>query len=295
MDGIINVLKPPGMTSSDIVIWMRRLLKTKKVGHTGTLDPGVAGVLPICVGNGTRLAEYIMEQGKTYRAEITFGITTDTQDAFGEIQSQSLARLSENDLECVLSNFKGKISQIPPMYSAVRKDGKHLYEYARKGIEIERAAREVTVYEINLEKWFAGEFPKAILDIECSKGTYIRTICHDLGLVLGCGGHMSNLVRVRSGPFQIQESWTLEEIVEAYDHSSFDFLRPLTEGIDLPKVMLTLSRAEAFRHGLSSKIEQGKTSLDANTSYVQVLEGDELIGIGVWRGESLFPHKVFNH
>ncbi len=220
MEGIINVLKPPGMTSSDVVVWMRKVLKIKKIGHTGTLDPGVAGVLPLCVGKGTRLAEYITEQGKAYLAEVTFGTTTDTQDAFGKVTQVVSTDLRQSDLERILPSFTGKISQIPPMYSAVRKEGKHLYEYARQGIAIERTPREVSIYKLKLEKWYEEEFPRAILNIECSKGTYIRTLSHDLGQALGCGAHMSNLLRVRSGPFKIQESWPLEEIVKAASESN---------------------------------------------------------------------------
>jgi len=293
LEGIINVLKPPGMTSSDVVVWIRKVLKIKKVGHTGTLDPGVAGVLPICVGKGTRLAEYITEQGKAYISEVTFGVTTDTQDSYGKVIREISPQLKRNDLERVLPNFIGKVSQVPPMYSAVRKEGKHLYEYARKGISIDRPPREVNIYQLSLKEWFAEEFPKAILDIECSKGTYIRTLCHDLGQALGCGAHMSYLVRVRSGPFKIQESWTLEEIEEAVRDGNFSFILPLTAGIDLPRVFLAGARAKAFRHGLPTKREQVKTSGKGNEPYVQVMENEELIGIGVWREEALYPHKVF--
>ncbi|MCB8815577.1 tRNA pseudouridine(55) synthase TruB [Desulfosporosinus shakirovi] len=293
MEGIINVLKPPGMTSSDVVVWIRKILKIKKVGHTGTLDPGVAGVLPICVGKGTRLAEYITEQGKAYIAEVTFGVTTDTQDSYGKVICETSPMLNRSELERILPDFTGKISQVPPMYSAVRKEGKHLYEYARKGIPIEINPREVTIYELNLEEWFDGQFPKAILDIECSKGTYIRTICHDLGQTLGCGAHMSYLVRVRSGPFKIQESWTLEEIEEAVCDGKFSFILPLTAGIDLPKVSLSELRSNAFRNGLPTKREQVKILDNKIEPYVQVMESEELIGIGVWREEALYPHKVF--
>ena len=153
MEGIVNVLKPPGMTSSDVVVWMRKVLKTKKIGHTGTLDPGVAGVLPLCVGKGTRLAEYITEQGKAYLAEVTFGIMTDTQDAFGKEIQVTSTDLRQSDIERVLPSFRGEIAQIPPMYSAVRKEGKHLYEYARQGIAVERTPREVSIYKLELEKW----------------------------------------------------------------------------------------------------------------------------------------------
>ncbi|WP_088187457.1 tRNA pseudouridine(55) synthase TruB [Desulfosporosinus sp. FKA] len=292
MDGIVNVLKPPGMTSADVVAWMRRTLKTKKIGHTGTLDPGVVGVLPICVGKGTRLAEYITEQGKAYLAEVTFGIKTDTQDSFGKTVFEKQPFLKRAEVERELRKFTGKISQIPPMFSAVHKDGKRLYEYARQGISIEREPREVTLYKLELKKWYDEEFPRALLYIECSKGTYIRTLCHDLGEDLGCGAYMSYLLRVRSGPFEIQDSWTLEEIDETVQTSLVPFLLPLTAGIDLPKVYLSAARANSFRNGLSTKRELVRTSEPISNSQVQVLEGELLIGIGVWRENSLFPYKV---
>lgn len=295
MEGVINVLKPPGMTSSDVVVWLRKLLKIKKVGHTGTLDPGVAGVLPICVGKGTRLAEYITEQGKAYIAEVTFGISTDTQDAFGTVKHKTSPEIKQSDLERVIPGFIGKIAQIPPMYSAVRKEGKHLYEYARQGVTVERAPREVSIYKLKLDKWYEGEFPRACLEIECSKGTYIRTISHDLGQALECGAHMSNLLRVRSGPFEIQESWTLEEIEKATSDGDYSFLLPLTAGIDLPKVFLSAVRGNAFRRGLPTKRELVKSPTEESESlYVQVIENGELIGIGIWREEGLYPHKVFH-
>lgn len=293
MEGIINVLKPPGMTSSDVVLWIRRLLRTKKVGHTGTLDPGVAGVLPICLGKGTRLAEYITEQGKEYICEVTFGVTTETQDSYGKVIQETKPLLKQRDLESILPNFIGKILQVPPMYSAVRKEGKHLYEYARKGISIEVKPREVSIYKLKLEEWLEGEIPKAILAIECSKGTYIRTISHDLGQTLGCGAHMSYLVRVRSGPFKIQDSWTLEEIEESAHDSNFSFILPLTAGIDLPRVSLSEARANAFRNGLPTRREQVKICDNKSEPLVQVIENGELIGIGIWREEALHPHKVF--
>lgn len=293
MEGVINVLKPPGMTSSDVVVWLRKLLRIKKVGHTGTLDPGVAGVLPLCVGKGTRLAEYITEQGKAYIAEVRFGITTDTQDAFGKVTERISSEIKQSDLERVIPSFRDKISQVPPMYSAVRKEGKHLYEYARQGKTVERVPREVSIYKLELDKWYEGEFPRAILEIECSKGTYIRTISHDLGQALGCGAHMSYLLRVRSGPFKIQESWTLEEIEKATRDGDYSFLLPLTSGIDLPKVFLSAVRGNAFRHGLPTKRELVKSPVEETKSFVQVIENGELIGIGTWREDGLYPHKVF--
>jgi tRNA pseudouridine55 synthase len=292
VDGIINVLKPPGMTSSDVVVWMRKTLNTKKIGHTGTLDPGVVGVLPLCIGKGTRLAEYITEQGKAYLAEVTFGVVTDTQDSYGQILQKNSPTINKAEVEIALAKFIGKVSQIPPMFSSVRKDGKHLYEYARQGLSIERTAREVSIYKLELRKWFDEEFPRALLYIECSKGTYVRTLSHDLGEALGCGAYMSYLLRVRSGPFPIQESWTLEEIEKAAYNPSMPFLLPLTAGVDLPKVYLSAARAKAFRNGLSTKRELVKAPDKTPASMVQVIEGEVLIGIGVWREDSLFPHKV---
>lgn len=222
-----------------------------------------------------------------------FGITTDTQDAYGKVIQETLPSLDKADLERILPDFTGKISQLPPLFSAVRKEGKHLYEYARKGIPIEITPREVIIYKLNLEQWYQGEFPKAVLNIECSKGTYIRTICHDLGQTLGCGAHMSYLVRVRSGSFKIQESWTLEEIEEAVRNNDYSFILPLTAGIDLPRVSLSEVRANAFRNGLPSRRDQVNLYEESNEPYVQVMEREQLIGIGVWRKEALYPHKVF--
>ncbi|MHB8127243.1 MAG: tRNA pseudouridine(55) synthase TruB [Desulfitobacteriaceae bacterium] len=293
MDGVINVLKPSGMTSSDIVVWLRRILQTAKVGHVGTLDPGVVGVLPICVGKATRIAEYLTQQGKFYRAEITFGITTDTQDSYGKVmKTVQPHHLNKDDLLEVIPHFIGLIQQLPPMYSAVRQKGKHLYEYARQGIDVERVSRTVDVSRLDLLRWFEGEYPQAVLDIECSKGTYIRTLCHDLGEALGCGAHMSYLLRLRSGPFGILESWTLEEIELCRKQDSDAFFIPLKSCLDLPKVTLLQERAKAFCNGLATRTEQVVGTPGNDGTFVQVFEGEDLLGIGVWLQSSLFPHKV---
>lgn len=293
MDGIINLLKPPGMTSADVVAYLRKILKQKKIGHTGTLDPGVTGVLPICIGKATRLAEYLTAQGKYYRAEITFGVTTNTQDAFGQVLQNINPSISKQDVLDILPDFLGTISQIPPMFSAVRKAGKHLYEYARQGIEVERALRQVNISKLTLEYWQKGEYPKAILDIECSKGTYVRTLCHDIGEALGCGAHMSYLLRLRSGPFRIEDSWTLEEIETAVSGNDFSFLLPLNTGLDLRMIKLSYSRGNAFRNGLPTRIEQGLGFEIEEKAKFQVLAEDDLIGIGEWRNGQLYPYKVF--
>lgn len=293
MDGVINVHKPIGMTSSDVVVLLRKSLKTRKVGHTGTLDPEVNGVLPICVGKATRLAEYLTDQGKSYRAEITFGIVTDTQDAQGQILYSTKALVEEQDFLRIIPQFLGSIQQIPPMYSAIRHKGKHLYDLARQGIEVERPPRTITVQRLELLSWQAGEYPKAVFEVDCSKGTYIRTLCQDIGDALGCGAHMSRLVRLRSGPFRLEESWTLEQINEALEQGKDDFLIPLNHILDLPKVVLTPQRAEAFRHGLpTSQRGLGGVKLP-ESGQVQVFTDHEFIGIGKCIDQSLYPYKVF--
>lgn len=210
MNGIINVLKPPGMTSSDVVVFLRKLLKIKKVGHTGTLDPGAAGVLPICIGKATRLFDYIVEKNKTYIAEITLGITTDTQDAYGTIIDTQEAKVSRHDLEGAAQQFIGIIEQQPPMYSAIKVKGEKLYNLARKGKTVNIPTRHITIQSIQLLEQIADN--RYLLKIECGKGTYIRTLCHDIGRALGCGAYMSFLLRSANGPFKIEDTFTLDEI-----------------------------------------------------------------------------------
>lgn len=294
MDGVINVLKPVGMTSSDVVVRLRKILNTRKIGHTGTLDPDVTGVLPICIGKATRLAEYLTNQGKSYRCEITFGITTDTQDASGEILSKKPVNLCSEDFELILSKFIGPVQQIPPMFSAVKHQGKRLYELARQGVEVERKAREIQIHSIRIVEWISGEFPKAIFEVDCSKGTYVRTLCHDMGSALGCGAHMSGLVRLRSGPFLINESISLETIQECTNQDDYSFLIPFTKALDLPRVSLPPHRALAFRNGLStSKNQVTETDHCEEGSEVQVFSEGSFLGIGIWREQALCPYKVF--
>lgn len=209
MNGILNFLKPPGMTSHDAVAVVRRVLWTKKVGHTGTLDPQAAGVLPICVGQATRIVELLQEDRKTYRAELTLGLTTDTQDRWGTVLAEHPVSVSEAQLVEALKRFTGDILQVPPMFSALKVDGQKLCDLARKGITVEREARPQTIHGIRLIR-FDGQ--KAMLDVICSKGTYIRTLCHDIGIYLGCGGVMSFLLRTGTGAFDIRSSITLEEL-----------------------------------------------------------------------------------
>lgn len=209
MNGIINVLKPPGMTSHDVVYFIRRTLNIKKVGHTGTLDPNAAGVLPICIGKATKVTQYLLEKNKKYRAELTLGASTDTQDKYGKVISESPVDTTHEDIIKVFNQFIGEIDQIPPMFSALKQNGKKLYELARENKVVERKARKVTINDlkiINIDK------NKILFDVDCSKGTYVRTLCNDIGLKLNNYGYMSFLLRTEVGVYSISNSYTLDEI-----------------------------------------------------------------------------------
>lgn len=210
MDGFFNILKPPGLTSHDVVEYIRRRIKVK-VGHGGTLDPGAAGVLPVLVGRATRLSSYLIDFPKIYRAELFLGLSTDTADASGKIIRQTSSfRFSLKDIEEALHSFEGEIMQIPPMFAAVKHRGKKLYEYARQGKTVERNPRAVNIYYIKILDYFPPQ--RIYFEVKCSKGTYIRALCSQIGDMLGCGGHMAFLLRKEVGPFVLPESHILEEI-----------------------------------------------------------------------------------
>ncbi|SDG99335.1 tRNA pseudouridine synthase B [Alteribacillus persepolensis] len=216
-NGIIPLYKPKGMTSHDCVIQMRRLFETKKVGHTGTLDPDVEGVLPICIGRATKVAEYITNLPKQYEAEITLGYSTTTEDASGEIvDKQTVAPgLSVQTIQQSLTSFFGTVEQTPPMYSAVKVNGKKLYEYAREGITVKRPTRTIQIFDITLLESSIRKQEETLsfrIDITCSKGTYVRTLAVDIGRELGYPAHMSDLERTKSGPFTTDMCYTLEEL-----------------------------------------------------------------------------------
>lgn len=210
MNGVINVLKPPGMTSHDIVGYLRKTLGQKKIGHAGTLDPQAAGVLPVCLGQATRLVDYLGSGEKEYICRLTLGISTDTQDAWGaKVKETPVRNLSREDMEAVLPFFTGEIVQKTPMYSAVKVAGTPLYKMAREGKTIVARERKVSIYYLDLLDFHEQT---AVLRVGCSRGTYIRTLCHDIGEYLGVGGHMSFLVRTKVGSFSLAESLTIEEI-----------------------------------------------------------------------------------
>jgi tRNA pseudouridine55 synthase len=210
LHGFLIIDKPAGWTSHDVVAKVRRLCGERHVGHAGTLDPAATGVLPIAVGQATKVLEYLSESSKTYLAEITFGVETDSYDGDGSVTDvRDAAHLTESDVESALSRFLGPIDQVPPMHSAIKVGGRKLYELARAGQSIERAPRAVEIYQLSLLEWNA---PTATCLIDCSKGTYIRSLARDLGETLGVGAYLSSLVRLRTGPFFLCESWRLNEL-----------------------------------------------------------------------------------
>lgn len=214
MNGIVVIDKPKGVTSHDVVGMMRKRFGTHRVGHTGTLDPMATGVLPICIGNATRAADMLIESDKEYIAEFILGKTTDTLDIEGQVLAESEVLVTEDEVRNAISKFVGKISQIPPMYSAIKKDGKKLYELAREGKEIEREARDITIYSIDVLR---VDLPLVEIGVKCSKGTYIRTLCDDIGKTLGCGATMTALRRVATAGFTIDNAYTIEDIDMAED------------------------------------------------------------------------------
>ncbi|KHD38095.1 tRNA pseudouridine synthase B [Clostridium acetobutylicum] len=211
MDGILNIFKPIGLTSFDVVRQVKKISKEKKVGHTGTLDPLASGVLPICIGKATKIVDFVMEGKKIYEAEMKLGEISDTYDREGKILKVNKVTSSENDIVEAIMSFQGEIFQVPPMYSALKVNGIKLYDLARQGIEIERASRKIHIYEIKI---LSIDIPFVKFRVECSKGTYIRSLCYDIGNKLGCGALMYNLTRVSSGNFNASFSIPLEDLNE---------------------------------------------------------------------------------
>ncbi|MHC8516446.1 tRNA pseudouridine(55) synthase TruB [Sporosarcina sp. ITBMC105] len=237
MEGILPLWKEKGMTSHDCVFKLRKILGMKRIGHTGTLDPNVEGVLPICLGQATKVAEYVTDAGKEYIATVSIGASTETEDADGAVveSDETFKRVTREELLTVLQRLTGEITQIPPMYSAVKVNGKRLYEYARKGIEVERPSRKVHIYEIELlddADFFEGEELQFSIRIACGKGTYIRTLSVQIGEQLGYPAHMKNLVRTASGNFVQQDCMTLAEVVERKENGQLNnFIRPLEDAL----------------------------------------------------------------
>lgn len=284
MNGIINVLKPPGMTSHDIVSFIRKKLNIKRVGHTGTLDPNAAGVLPVCIGKATRVVQYFDDFSKVYRAELTLGYETDTQDKYGEIiNRKNVPIISPDKIEEVFNEFRGEIQQTPPMYSALKHNGRKLYELAREGKVVERKPREVVIHNITIIKNYQNN--RILFDVECSKGTYIRTLCNDIGRSLDSLGCMTFLLRTKVGDFNIENSYTIEEIEEHVLNDSLkSIMMPLDSALKhYNPIMLDKSYFDILKNG--GKIDLSVHPYEINPQSFErgakVYCDDIFIGMGI--------------
>ena len=253
--GILNVDKPAGMTSFRVVATVRRLSGERRVGHAGTLDPDATGVLPICIGQATRITEFLVTATKEYRAEIEFGVTTDTYDRSGQVTDRGdISRISREDAAQALDDFRGAIEQTPPMYSAKKHGGRRLYELARQGIEVERPRQTVVIHELAMINW---QPPLLTIRVVCSKGTYIRSLAHDLGTRLGCGACLNSLVRTRVGIFGIEEAVPLDRLEAGGQEADWSpWLHPLDSVLtDWPAVTVSDAQREQIRNGQPLMLE----------------------------------------
>ncbi len=280
LHGIVIIDKPSGMTSHDVVDRARRIFRTKRVGHTGTLDPEATGVLVVCINNGTRLAQYLSASEKRYVAQFTFGIETDTQDIWGEVVREAdSSGINSASVEAALPQFRGSIMQVPPMVSARRHEGRHLYELAREGVSVEREARQVEIYSLEMRDFQAGARPTCTMEIVCSTGTYIRTIAHDVGQALGGGAVMSSLKRTDIGSganaFHINDANNLDELIalakekpEAVEH----VVLPLSRAVsNWPTATLNDEALARIRHGQMLALDE--------VAFNRIPDGDEPIAL----------------
>jgi tRNA pseudouridine55 synthase len=252
INGLVIINKSAGITSHQEVQRLRRLLPGVKSGHTGTLDPMATGVLPVCLGSATRLAEYIIEQPKCYRAAVTFGVVTDTGDADGQvIKTSQLPTLNPSMLEKTIDSFTGVQEQLPPLYSAVKYKGKPLYRWTREGSAVPRKSRQVEIYKIEIVSFAAEEEPQLVLDITCSKGTYIRTLAVDLGHRIGCGAHLSALQRLSVGPYELKDALTTADFARLVENDTFrQRILPLDSAVaHFPRLDLDAGQTENLRQG----------------------------------------------
>ena len=279
--GFLNIYKPVGMTSHDVVSVLRRVTKIKQIGHTGTLDPFAEGVLPICIGKATRLIEYLQDD-KEYLATVQFGAATNTFDLDGEKVFTSDKKVSRDDIKEGLKSFEGEIFQLPPIFSAIKVKGKKLYEYARKGEEVEIQPRKVVIENIELKN-FDEELQQAQILLKCSKGTYIRSIANDLGKNLGCGGYLIKLIRTQAGKFRVENSVQLDGIdVES------NLINPL-DILNLPKIAVDNDDLARIKNGMPIY-----KTCDKIGNFVSLIYNDvEICAVGIADGEKIKLKKVF--
>ena len=299
MDGILNIDKPAGKTSYGVVAAVKRLSGEKRVGHTGTLDPDATGVLPVCLGQGTRIIEFITDTAKVYHAAIELGIATDTYDASGRVvQRGDPSAIDHVALESALESFRGDIRQIPPMYSAVKHQGKPLYKLARAGVTIQRKSRRVTIYRLEYISW---KLPLLTLEIECSKGTYIRSMANDIGEALGCGAYLKDLERTRYGIFEIKDAISLCQLDESVNRDEWQkYLYPIDSVLkDFNKVVINEAGEQAMKTGNlinQDNIELKEIKEPTNHRYCRAYAKDgRFLGmlLPVSDKEAWQPKKVF--
>lgn len=294
-DGIINVYKEKGFTSHDVVAKMRGILKQKKIGHTGTLDPMAEGVLPVCLGKATKLCDMLTDKTKTYEAVLLLGKETDTQDVTGIVLAEYPVHVKEDEIREAVLSFLGHYDQIPPMYSALKVDGKKLYELARAGKEVERKARPVEILEIRVDKI---ELPRVTMTVTCSKGTYIRTLCYDIGRKLGCGGCMESLIRTQVSGFCLEESLTLSQIESLRDEGTLGERILAVDKVfqDYPAIIMKPEFDKLVHNGNSFFRNQAMEDSNPVVGPVRVYDSEKHF-IGVYepdRGRNLLkPQKVF--
>ncbi len=295
MDGIILINKPSGMTSHDVVDYVRGKTGIKKIGHTGTLDPNATGLLIFCVGKATRLSEFFISMDKTYEGKMRLGIVSDSYDIDGNIvaENQIPANITEEDIKRYCSEFIGKIEQIPPMVSAIKIGGKRLYKMAREGLSIERQPRKVKVDEFTILK---VDLPYIWIRISCSRGTYVRTLCHDLGQKIGCGAILVELTRLRIGNFNLNNAISLESITSKEDLAKH--IISIAEALDLPYVIVSKHGENIFRNGGKILKDEIKQLQDGTNELVKVLnEEGEFLGLATIQrtaaGPYIVPRRVF--
>ncbi len=294
VDGIINLDKPLDATSMDMVRLAKRLTRVKRVGHAGTLDPIATGVLLICLGQATRLMELLVEGRKVYRAQLRLGVATDTHDAYGTSVSEAdPSGATREQLEALLPQFTGVIQQQPPMYSALKREGKRLYDLARAGVEVERAEREVTVYRLELLEW---EPPLVTIEAECGRGLYMRTLAHDLGAALGCGAYLNALVRLRSGAFRVEEALSPQQFQEAVEEERWEELvKPLdTALLNLAPVVAEPAAERYLRSGQPVALRSDDEAKHLETRRAYAADGRFLGLVRFNRSQSVWqPEKLF--
>lgn len=289
MFGFINIYKPEKMTSFDVIAILRKITHIKQIGHSGTLDPFATGVLPVCIGKSTRLIEYL-DDDKEYIATVKFGADTDTYDLDGQIVKTYETEISKSQLEMALNDFKGEIEQYPPKYSAIKVNGKKLYEYARKGQEVEIKPRKVFISKIELLE-FDEQNQIAKIIIGCSKGTYIRSVAYDIGQKLNCGGHLIALERTKSGKFTVENAIRLDDIKEENDIKEH-IINPI-DVLSGKKYILNEKEKENVMHGIALNIREQKQFTDLCDSIVFLVYGGKIVAVGQINNKEIKIKKVF--